>query len=904
MSSTPSTQLEKVYEPGEIEPRWAKWWVDENLFAADAASPKPVYSLVAPPPNVTGALHMGHMFEIAQTDITMRWKRMCGYNVLWLPGTDHAAIATEMLVTRYLREQGIERDAIGREKFIEHAWAWTKKYGGTIIGQFKRIGASCDWTRERFTLDEGFSRAVRETFVHLYEKGLIYRGEYLVNWCPGCGTAVSDLEVVYSQQQGHLWHIRYPVTPSSGEDQSTGQPQGGFVVVATTRPETMLGDTAVAVNPSDERYKHLWNKTVTLPLAGRKLKVIQDEIADPEFGTGVVKVTPAHDPNDFAAGKRHKLEFLTVIGPDAKMNELAGPYAGLDRYEARKRIVADLEKQGLIEKIEDYSNNIGSCQRCKSVVEPRVSTQWFARMKGLAQPAIEAVESNRIEIIPEQWRRNYFEWMYNIRDWCISRQLWWGHRIPASYCRSCGEVIVTREDPATCPKCGGDKLEQDPDTLDTWFSSGLWPFGTMGWPDDTKDLKTFYPTSLLNTGQDIIFFWVARMIMLGIEMAGDIPFRQVYIHGLVRDADKQKMSKTKGNVIDPIDVTEKYGTDAVRFSLVVAAGQGSDVVLKEERIASARNFANKIWNAARFVFLSLDRSGAAPWMPEDPDAYQLQKNAAGEVPLEDRWIFSRLNETARLANEHIEKFRYHEAANLLYHFFWDEFCDWYLELKKPSFQDHTGLTPEWKNMLAAFECALRLLHPLMPFITEELWQRLARERKNSTKSIALASYPQPNSAWEDPEAERKIELLQQIVTAVRNLRAELSIDPKTLLDGTVFAHARQGAELVGRQSEVIRRLAAAQLEAHEGKAPEGKAMHHEADFDLVLHLPAAEQSVLRDRLRKQLESLEKAKASAERQLANADFVAKAPPHVIESMREKLADYESKIQRIRATLDSL
>jgi valyl-tRNA synthetase len=893
MSSTSSGQLEKIYEPKDFEPRWAAWWVDEKLFVADADSPKPVYSLVVPPPNVTGALHMGHMFEIAQTDITMRWKRMCGYNVLWLPGTDHAAIATEMLVTRNLRERGIERNEIGREKFLEHTWAWTEKYGGTIIGQFKRIGASCDWTRQRFTLDEGLSRAVRETFVRLHEKGLIYRGEYLVNWCPGCGTAVSDLEVVYSQQQGHLWHIRYPITGTNE-----------FVVVATTRPETMLGDTAVAVNANDDRYKHLWDKTVTLPLVGRELKVIQDELADPEFGTGVVKVTPAHDPNDFAAGKRHNLEFLTVIGPDAKMNDKAGPYAGLDRYEARKRIVADLDQQGLIEKIEDYTNNIGSCQRCKSVVEPRVSTQWFAKTKVLAKPAIEAVETNKIEIIPEQWRRNYFEWMYNIRDWCISRQLWWGHRIPAWYCQGCDELIVSREDPTSCPKCGGAKLEQDPDTLDTWFSSGLWPFSTMGWPEQTQDLKTFYPTALLNTGSDILFFWVARMIMLGIEMAGDIPFRQVYIHGLVRDADKQKMSKTKGNVIDPIDVTEKYGTDAVRFSLVVAAGQGSDVVLKEERIASARNFANKIWNAARFVFMSLERSGAQPWAPENPDAYQPESGAAGEVPLEDRWIFSRLDETARLANEHIEKFRYHEAANLLYHFFWNDFCDWYIELKKPTFQENSGLTPEWKNMLAALERALRLLHPLMPFITEELWQRLTSETKDRPKSIALAAYPQPIAAWSDPEADRRVQLLQEIVTAVRNLRSELNIAPKTELEGTVYAHTKQGGELAAEQADAILRLAAVKLEVKEGKAPEGKAMHHEGDFDLLLHLPEAELGTLRDRLRKQLESLEKARNSSERQLANDDFVAKAPPKVIESMRGKLADYQSKIERIRNTLKSL
>jgi valyl-tRNA synthetase len=514
------------------------------------------------------------------------------------------------------------------------------------------------------------------------------------------------------------------------------------------------------------------------------------------------------------------------------------------------------------------------------------------------------VETNKVEIIPEQWRRNYFEWMYNIRDWCISRQLWWGHRIPAWYCQGCGEIIVSREDPAACPKCGGQKLEQDADTLDTWFSSGLWPFSTMGWPDETKDLKTFYPTSLLNTGQDILFFWVARMIMLGLEMAGDVPFRQVYIHGLVRDAGKQKMSKTKGNVIDPIDVTEKYGTDAVRFSLVVAAGQGSDVVLKEERIAGARNFANKIWNAARFVFMSLERSAAPPWVPENAGDFQPLAGSSGEVPLEDRWLFSRLSEVARLANEHIEKFRYHEAANLLYHFFWDEFCDWYIELKKPSFQENSGLTPEWKNMLAALERALRLLHPLMPFITEELWQRLTSEAAKRPKSIALAAYPQPKPAWADIEAERKVQLLREIVTASRNLRAEMSIAPKTELGGTVYAHTKQGVELVEQQADAIFKLSAVKFDVRSGAAPDGKAMHHEADFDLVLHLPAAEMSVLRERLAKQLESLEKARAASNRQLENAEFVSKAPAKVVETTRQNLAEYESKIERIRTTLGGL
>ena len=886
--------LEKVYEPQQFESHWAKWWVEEGLFVASTDGSKPPFSLVVPPPNVTGALHMGHMYEIAQIDITMRWRRMQGYNVLWLPGTDHASIATEMLVARQLREQGIEPRDIGREKFLEHAWAWKEKYGGTIVNQFKRIGASCDWTRERFTMDAGLSRAVREAFVRLYEKGLIYRGEYLINWCPGCGTAVSDLEVVYSEQQGHLWHIRYPVT---GSDE--------HVVVATTRPETMLGDTAIAVNPKDERYRHLWDKTVTLPLVGRQLVVIRDELADPEFGTGVVKVTPAHDPNDFEAGKRHDLEFITVMDEQARMNEKAGEFAGLDRFEARKQIVKRLEGQGLIEKIEDYTNNIGSCQRCKSIVEPRVSTQWFVRTKPLAEPSIKAVEAGDIEIIPDQWRRNYFEWMRNIRDWCISRQLWWGHRIPAWYCADCGEVIVTRDDPALCSKCGGEKLAQDQDVLDTWFSSGLWPLSTMGWPDETADLKLFYPTSLLNTGFDILFFWVARMIMLGIEMAGDVPFRQVYIHGLVRDTDKQKMSKTKGNVIDPIEMTDKYGTDAVRFALVVAAGQGSDVVLSEERIASGRTFANKIWNAGRFIFLSLEKSGAEPWLPEDPDKFVPQAATGNSQPsLEDRWMFSRLNEVARLANEHIEKYRYHEAANLLYHFFWGEFCDWYVELKKLSFRENSGLTPEWKNMLAAMERALRLLHPVMPFITEELWQRLTTGATGRPRSIALSTYPSEDPTLTDKEAERQVELLREIIVALRNLRAEMGIPPKTQLEGICYGHRAEVAEVVTEQAAALSRLANVKLTAQSGAAPQGKAMHHGKDFDLQLELPAEETKTLRERLAKQLKPLEKARDSSQRQLGNEQFLSKAPPHVVESIRKKLADYESQIARIRETLGGL
>ena len=885
-------EIKKVYEPQQIELRWAESWVNDELFVARNDAERPAYSLVAPPPNVTGALHIGHMYEIALTDITMRWRRMKGDNVLWLPGTDHAGIATQMLVERDLAKQGIDRREIGREKFLEHVWAWKEKYGRHIVGQFKRIGASCDWSRERFTLGPGLSRAVREAFVRLYEKGLIYRGEYLINWDPGTLTALSDLEVVYEEQQGHLWHIRYPVT---GTDE--------HIVVATTRPETMLGDTAVAVHPEDERYKHLWDKTVALPLMDRQLRVIKDDFVDPEFGTGIVKVTPAHDPNDFAAGKRHNLEFITVLDEDSNINENGGAYKGLPCNEARKKVVADLEALGLIEKIEDYTNNVGRSQRSGQIVEPRVSTQWFVKTKPLAKSSIEAVESGQMDIIPDVWRRNYFEWMHNIHDWCISRQLWWGHRIPAWHCKACGEVTVAREDPTQCSKCASADIEQDPDVLDTWFSSGLWPFSTMGWPDETPDLKAFYPTALLVTGFDILFFWVARMVMLGIEVGGDVPFRTVFIHGLVRDADRQKMSKTKGNVIDPIEMTEKYGTDSVRFALVSAAGQGSDVVMSEDRIADTRTFANKIWNAVRFVFMSLEKSGADVWSPEAPDAYR-PEGVDGTVSLEDRWIFSRLNAVAAQANDHIDRFRYHEAANLLYHFFWGEFCDWYIELKKVSFQDDSGLTPGWKNMLGATERALRLLHPIMPFITEELWQRVTANTPNRPKSIALASYPEPDSELNDEEAERQVAVLRDVITTVRNLRATLGVDPKAPLDGVVYARNDDAAAVIEEQAEVVRRLAHVTMQVERGAAPQGKAMHHTTDFDLVLNLPEAEIQVLRDRLEKQRKSLEKARDSSRKQLGNEQFISKAPAKVVESIRTKLADYESQIARVGETLDSL
>ena len=890
-------QLDKAYDPSRIEPAWAEWWVSEGLFQADASSSRPAFSLVIPPPNVTGALHMGHMFETSQVDITVRWQRMKGRNVLWLPGTDHAGIATQMLVERHLAKDGIERHAIGRERFLEHVWAWKETYGGRIVDQLKRVGASCDWTRERFTMDPGLSRAVTECFVRLYELGLIYRGEYLVNWDPGTQTAISDLEVEYETQQGSLWFLRYPVKDSDSEQ----------VIVATTRPETMLGDTAVAVHPDDERYKHLHGRSVILPLVGRRLPVILDDFVDPAFGTGIVKVTPAHDPNDFAAGQRHGLDFVTVLDKRARINSQGGDYEGLDRYEARQRIVADLEDQGLVERVEDYTNNIGRSQRSGLAVEPRVSTQWFIRTRTLADAAIRAVEQGETRIVPEQWERNYFEWMHNIRDWCISRQLWWGHQIPAWHLKD-GSIIVARsvEDAEEQARQRGSAIShRESDVLDTWFSSGLWPFSTMGWPDDTDDLATFYPTSLLNTGFDILFFWVARMMMLGIAMTGKAPFRKVYIHGLVRDADKQKMSKTKGNVIDPIQMTEKYGTDAVRFALVASAGQGSDVVLKEDRIAGYRTFANKIWNALRFVGMSLDKAGAEVWTPQDLAAFRpLPEETSGQVSLADRWIFSRIRTVSAEANEHIEQFRYHEVAGVLYHFFWHEFCDWYIELKKLSFHADSGLTNGWKNMLAATERSLRLLHPVMPFITEDLWQRLSVNTPDRPRSIALSAYPEPIDADMDRNAERAVSILQDLVTTTRNLRAEMNIPPRDYLTGTVFSENSAVMEVIEGHSDALLRLSGVDWKAERGKAAPGEAMGHTAAFDLSIELPEERKAVLRAKIEKQLGQLDKAAKGARGRLENRTFLAKAPEHVVSSLREKLTEYESQIDRIRTTLSSL
>jgi valyl-tRNA synthetase len=881
-------QIDKVYEPQRFEPHWAQWWIDSGIFHAPS---KPtggrMFSLVIPPPNVTGSLHIGHMLEHTEIDVTVRWHRMMGDNTLWLPGTDHAGIATQMVVERKLAEEGLNRRDMGREAFEKRVWEWKAQYGDTIKRQMIRLGASCDWSRERFTLDPGLSRAVREVFVRLYEKGLIYRGEYMVNWCPRCHTALSDLEVAHADVAGHMWHLRYPVK---------GDP-ARHVVVATTRPETMLGDTAVAINPKDERYRDLHGKTIELPLMHREIPVILDDLADPKFGTGVVKVTPAHDPNDFEAGRRHDLPKIQVIDENGMMTAAAGPYAGLDRSEARRRVLEDLEKQGVLVKTEDYALSVGRCQRCKTIVEPLISTQWFVKTKPLAEKAIEVVETGRIVFIPANWAKTYYEWMYNIRDWCISRQLWWGHRIPAWHCRECKEIVVAREAPTTCPRCGSTRLEQDTDVLDTWFSSGLWPFSTLGWPDQTEDLATFYPTSLLITGFDILFFWVARMIMLGMEFMGDVPFRQVYIHGLVRDAERQKMSKTRGNTIDPLVVTEKYGTDAVRMALLQGAAPGTDIVLTEERMESSRAFANKIWNAARFLFLNMERSGAEPWVPRTLESYLPEGDAATlAVPIEDRWIFSRLNSCAEQVNRAIEQYRYHEAAQLLWHFFWHEFCDWYLELKKLDFRENSGLTPGWRNTLAAFETALRLLHPAMPFLTEELWQRLANDRNTRPVSIAVAQYPQYRRELADLAAEREIQILQEVVTMARTLRTEAKLDPRQPLEGVLYSRGT-GLEVACRHAEAIRKLANVNLEFKAEAPPKAAAIKSTAEFDLVLHLPKTQEDAQRKRVEKEREQLEKNIANFERQLADETFLSRAPAKVVDGMRQKLADYKKQLEKL-------
>jgi valyl-tRNA synthetase len=887
-------QLEKVYEPQRFEPHWAEWWIESGIYRADAkkAQQGRMFSIVIPPPNVTGSLHIGHMLEHTMMDVAVRWHRMRGEETLWLPGTDHAGISTQMVVERQLKTEGLTRRGMGREAFEQRVWQWKEQYGGLIKAQIRREGASVDWSRERFTLDAGLSRAVRENFVHLWNKGLIYRGDYMVNWCPSCQTAISDLETIHEAVEGSLWHIRYRVAGSAET-----------LTVATTRPETMLGDTALVVHPDDQRYRHLLGKMAILPIMHREIPILADKMVDPKFGTGVVKVTPAHDPNDFEAAKRLKLPAIKVIGEDARMTAAAGPYAGLNRDEARKRIVMALEESGELVKIEKYTVNLSKCERSKTVIEPLVSTQWFVHMKPLAEKAMAAVRGGRIRFVPDDREALFFQWMENIRDWCISRQLWWGHRIPAWYCKPCGEMIVALEEPATCPKCGSTEMEQESDVLDTWFSSGLWPFSTLGWPEQTEDLRAFYPTSLMITGFDILFFWVSRMIMLGIELTGEVPFREVHIHGLVRDADKQKMSKTKGNVIDPLVVMDKYGTDAVRIALLLSAAAGSDIALKDDRMESGRMFANKLWNASRLLFMNMERSGVTGWTPG---------GAADSDAMEDAWIFERLGHATEAVNHALEVHRYHEAAQTLWDFWWREFCDWYLEVKKLRFRENSGVDAHWQAALTVYEAALRLLHPLMPFLTEELWQRLIHVAGTNTgqpKSISLAAYPATGLASDGGGRARAFGLLQEVVTAARELRADNKLDSKATIEATLHLHTAQFAEL---DLAAIGTLTKLKIEQRAGKLSGHKGLIRSAPaFDLQLHAtprPAAQNGSAggeaRARILKEMESYERLIVSSNRQLSDETFLSKAPEKVVASVRAKLAEYQEQLAKNRKLLEGL
>jgi valyl-tRNA synthetase len=943
-------EIPKVYSPETIEPHWARTWIAQKLYRPSDDPTRPRFCLTIPPPNITGMLHMGHMLEHTEIDTLMRWRRMSGKDVLWLPGTDHASIATQLIVEQEIGRQALpnlepdsagraawrregqrRRLEMGREKFLELCWKWKEQNGGTIRRQMERLGASCDWTRDRFTMDADYSRAVLEVFVRLYREGLIYRGKYIVNWCPRCGTAVSDLEVVHEDRPGHLWYVRYPFEDGSGS-----------ISVATTRPETMLGDTAVAVNPADPRYQSAIGRKLVLPLLQRVIPVIADDFVDPQFGTGAVKVTPAHDPNDYDMSLRHNLLRLEVIDTEARMTDEAGPYKGLDRFAARERVVHDLREQGLLEKIEDYPLSVGTCQRCKTVLEPLLSTQWFMKMQELAGPAIRVVEEGRIRITPDNYKKIYLDWMGNLHDWCISRQLWWGHRIPVWYCDACGEVIVGHEAPPACPKCRGEKLRPEMDVLDTWFSSALWPFATLGWPAQTPDLARFYPNDLMIMGFDILFFWGARMIMMGMKFMNDVPFRELYIHALVRDAEKQKMSKTKGNVIDPLEITEEYGTDAVRFALAISAAPGTDIAFSVEKIQSYRAFANKIWNAGRFILMNLEKLPEA-WRDQLEEALRpvpelgfSAVNSLESLALADRWIFSRLQAVTRKIEEALADFRFHEAAYEVYHFFWHEICDWYLEWVKPEITrpaEGARVSPAWINLARVFESALHLLHPFMPFITEELWKRLphagsapplepllseeespripllneegskGRWRGNS---ISLTPFSLVNRRAADPVSEKQFELIQDLVISLRNAKAEMGLQ-KVKPSAQVGCEDLRWLELFRSHLETILRLSTFQAltfvrERLESAIPE---VRRAAIFDLrVLQEAPVDHQAERSRLQKEREKLAQALAQAKAQLENQAFVERAPREVVRGVERRRAELEDHYAKVVEALERL
>ena len=940
-------ELAKAYDPTAIEDHWAEYWVREELFAQPTPAPHASkapgseaatdpggepFTILLPPPNVTGRLHMGHMLNQTEMDILTRWRRMSGRKALWLPGTDHAGIATQMMVERQLAEESKTRQQMGREAFVERVWEWKRHYGGAILDQMKRLGASVDWQREYFTMDERLSVAVREAFVRLHEQGLIYRGAYIVNWCPRCQTAISDLEVVYDEHKGHLWEIRYPVVEDAGKD------TGEFLTVATTRPETMLGDTGVAIHPEDERYLHLHGKKVRLPLMNREIPIVLDDWVSREFGTGAVKVTPAHDPNDFALGERHHLPSINIMDERGHINAEGGVYAGLDRYVARKKIVADLDAQGLLGTVKDHINNVGHCDRCKTVVEPRLSTQWFIKIQPLADKAIAAVRpgpdgKKAIHFTPEQYEKTYLNWMENIHDWCISRQLWWGHRIPAWHCATCHKITVARVDPTACAHCGSDKITQETDVLDTWFSSGLLPVSVFGWPNLTAENRTdfdaFYPTSLLVTGFDILFFWVARMIMLGCWFAGDIPmpdgsprtladsvpFREVYIHALVRDANREKMSKTKGNVIDPIEIVKQYGTDAVRFTRASMASPGTDIAFNVARTEGYRAIANKIWNAARFLFMNVDRA-AEIGITVDPAALGGMPAVTADAPLEARWIVAEFYRAADKVNQSLENYRYDDAANEIYQFFWGSFCDWYLEIVKlrlvfddPAKRNETqaALT----TLVRVFEASLRLLSPFMPFITEEIWHAVY-DGNPPAKSIALGRYPARSQLGEtnyDPYLFGRMQSVQNLVSDVRNGRKEKGIPEKEVVPIAVYAFRDYVRQTFTENQDVIQKLARVsniEFSDTELRGPDVIRLLNNYAVQIMFQVPERTIDIPaeRERLTKDIAKYEKGLAAAERQLGNDGFLAKAPANVVEGLKKQQAETKLLLYKAQVALNEL
>ena len=873
-----SKELAKAYEPQEVEGRIYDFWMQGGYFHAEVDPKKKPYTIVIPPPNITGQLHMGHAWDETLQDILIRWKRMQGYSALWLPGTDHASIATEAKIVEAMREEGLSKEDLGREAFLERAWAWKDKFGGRILEQLKLLGSSCDWDRLRFTMDEGCSKAVRHVFVKLYEEGLIYRGERIINWCPHCKTAISDAEVIFEEQQGSFWHLRYPLADGSG-----------YIQLATTRPETMLGDTAVAVHPEDERYKHLVGKNVILPLVNKEIPIVADEYVEMDFGTGVVKITPAHDPNDFEVGRRHNLPVINVMNEDGSINENGGKYAGLSGMEARKQIVKDLEEGGYLIKVEPLKHNVGTCQRCHTVVEPRVSTQWFVKMEPLAKPAIDVVKDGTIRFIPERLEKTYYNWMENIKDWCISRQLWWGHRIPAWYCEDCGETIVSETDVDTCPKCGGKRIHQDEDTLDTWFSSALWPFSTLGWPDETEELKYFYPTDTLVTGYDIIFFWVARMIFSGLKHMDKAPFITVLFHGLLRDSQGRKMSKSLGNGIDPVDVINQYGADALRFTLVTGNSPGNDARYSDEKVAASRNFANKIWNAARFIHMNIDGHDVPCALPET-------------LSLEDRWIVSRFNTVTKEVTENLDKFELGMAVSKLYDFIWDDFCDWYIELAKRPLTggDETAAQNTRQVLVWVLTNTLALLHPFMPFVTEEIWQSLPHQGE----ALIVAPWPEYEEGRAFPQAEAEMKKVMELITAVRTRRSEMNVPPSKKAHLAIEAADTAAFEA---EKEAIARLAYCSGVEVAQSVPQAEGSVTVVTAACRAYLPMddlVDKKAETARLTKELEGAKKQLATAEAKLQNEKFISKAPQKVIDGVKDNAEKLREKVRGIEEALAAL